>query len=118
MYLEFSGAADEVTGSQHRVHVGGVDILLDCGLVQGHRAEANRQNRELPEWAVRAHALVLSHAHLDHSGIRDFDFWRGAFHPEFLADEGLIAHEDLKLISYAETADEIWQVIRSFYRQP
>jgi metallo-beta-lactamase family protein len=68
MYLQFHGAADEVTGSLHRLHVGGVDIALDCGLFQGHRAEANRYNREVPDWAISAHALVLSHAHLDHSG--------------------------------------------------
>ena len=68
MYLEFYGAADTVTGSLHRIHVGGLDVLLDCGLFQGRRAESNRRNRELPPWAVDAHALVLSHAHLDHSG--------------------------------------------------
>jgi metallo-beta-lactamase family protein len=68
MHLEFHGAAGEVTGSLHRLHVGGLDIALDCGLFQGHRAEANRNNREVPAWALSAHALVLSHAHLDHSG--------------------------------------------------
>ncbi len=68
MYIEFHGAADQVTGSLHRVHVNGRDILLDCGLFQGHRAEANQLNRELPKWAASAHALILSHAHLDHSG--------------------------------------------------
>lgn len=68
MHIEFYGAADGVTGSLHRIHVGGRDLLLDCGLFQGHRAEANRRNRELPAWASAADALVLSHAHLDHSG--------------------------------------------------
>lgn len=68
MHLELHGAADGVTGSLHRLHVGGRDVLLDCGLFQGHRAEANRRNREVPDWAVDAHALVLSHAHIDHSG--------------------------------------------------
>lgn len=68
MFIEFYGAADEVTGSLHRLHVNGQDILLDCGLFQGHRAEANSLNRELPRWAVSAHCLILSHAHLDHSG--------------------------------------------------
>ncbi len=68
MYLEFYGAADEVTGSLHRVHVGEIDVLLDCGLFQGRRAESNRLNREVPRWASEAHCLVLSHAHLDHSG--------------------------------------------------
>jgi metallo-beta-lactamase family protein len=68
MHLEFYGAADGVTGSLHRVHVGNVDVLLDCGLFQGHRAESNRKNSELPRWASQAETLVLSHAHLDHSG--------------------------------------------------
>ncbi len=68
MHLEFYGASEGVTGSLHRLHVGGHDVLLDCGLFQGHRAEANRRNRELPPWATQAQALVLSHAHLDHSG--------------------------------------------------
>ncbi len=68
MYLEFHGAAGSVTGSLHRLHVDGHDIMLDCGLFQGHRAEANRINRESPDWARKAHALVLSHAHIDHSG--------------------------------------------------
>jgi metallo-beta-lactamase family protein len=68
MHLEFYGAADEVTGSLHRLHVGGRDILLDCGLFQGRRAESNRRNRKVPGWAAAAHCLVLSHAHLDHTG--------------------------------------------------
>lgn len=68
MFLEFFGAADGVTGSLHRIQVGGRDILLDCGLFQGRRAEANRRNRGLPRWAAEAEALLLSHAHLDHSG--------------------------------------------------
>ena len=68
MYLEFYGAADDVTGSLHRIHLNGKDVLLDCGMLQGHWAEANRLNREVPRWATEAHCLVLSHAHLDHSG--------------------------------------------------
>ncbi len=68
MQLEFSGAADGVTGSLHRIKVNGIDIALDCGLFQGHRSEANRKNRTIPPWAANAHALVLSHAHIDHSG--------------------------------------------------
>lgn len=68
MHLEFYGAADGVTGSLHRVHVEGQDILLDCGLFQGRREETNALNRDVPKWALGAHALVLSHAHLDHSG--------------------------------------------------
>lgn len=68
MELHFHGAVGQVTGSLHRVRVNGRDILLDCGLFQGRRAEADRENRQLPPWACDAHALVLSHAHLDHAG--------------------------------------------------
>jgi metallo-beta-lactamase family protein len=68
MYLEFYGAAGGVTGSLHRLHVNGEDVLLDCGLFQGRRAEANRRNRQVPDWAIHSTSLVLSHAHIDHSG--------------------------------------------------
>lgn len=68
VFLQFQGAADGVTGSLHRIQVNGVDIALDCGLFQGRRAESTRRNREVPDWAIRAHTLVLSHAHIDHSG--------------------------------------------------
>ena len=68
MELHFHGAVGQVTGSLHRVRIGGRDLLLDCGLFQGRRAHADRENRHLPRWASQAHALLLSHAHLDHAG--------------------------------------------------
>ncbi|MEQ8280030.1 MAG: MBL fold metallo-hydrolase [Deltaproteobacteria bacterium] len=68
MHLEFYGAAEGVTGSLHRIHVQEQDILLDCGLFQGRREQTHALNRDLPKWATGAKALVLSHAHLDHSG--------------------------------------------------
>lgn len=68
MELEFYGATGTVTGSLHCVRAGGLTILLDCGLFQGSRAESFRRNRELPEFAVTADCLILSHAHIDHSG--------------------------------------------------
>lgn len=68
MHLEFYGAAGGVTGSLHRISVNGVDVLLDCGLFQGRREQTHALNRDLPGWASKAEALILSHAHLDHSG--------------------------------------------------
>jgi metallo-beta-lactamase family protein len=68
MFLEFFGAANGVTGSCHRLNANDVDVLLDCGLFQGRRDEANQANRKVPKWALEAEALVLSHAHIDHSG--------------------------------------------------
>lgn len=65
--LQSFGAARTVTGSRHLIRVGGEGILLDCGLYQGRRKEANERNRHLPV-LDRLRAVVLSHAHIDHSG--------------------------------------------------
>jgi metallo-beta-lactamase family protein len=68
MRLTFYGAARTVTGSQHLVEVNGKRILLDCGMYQGKRAESNERNRHLPFDARSVDVMVLSHAHIDHSG--------------------------------------------------
>lgn len=68
MDLRFLGGADTVTGSQHMMVVGGRRVLRDCGLYQGRRKTARIINRELPFDATALDALVLSHAHIDHSG--------------------------------------------------
>ena len=68
MHLEFYGAAEGVTGSAHRLRVNDTDVLLDFGLFQGRRAETNQLNRDIPKWAASAECVVLSHAHIDHSG--------------------------------------------------
>lgn len=68
MEVEFVGAAGEVTGSRHIVHTEKARILLECGFFQGRRAESNRRNRELGFRAKDIDAVVLSHAHIDHSG--------------------------------------------------
>lgn len=66
--IEFFGAAGEVTGSCHLLHIGRRTVLLECGLVQGGR-DAGRRNREpFPFDPRRIDAVVLSHAHIDHSG--------------------------------------------------
>src|SRR4051794_40538825 len=68
MKISFMGAARTVTGSQHLIEVNGKRILLDCGLYQGRRAEANERNRHLPFDPKSIDVMVLSHAHIDHSG--------------------------------------------------
>ncbi len=68
MKIEFQGAARTVTGSMHVLHINGSRILLDCGLFQGRRAEANERNRKFPFDPRSINAIVLSHAHIDHSG--------------------------------------------------
>src|SRR5947209_349713 len=68
MKLTFWGAAGTVTGSMHLVEAGGRRYLLDCGLYQGRRKDADRKNRNLPFPGSSIDAVVLSHAHIDHSG--------------------------------------------------
>jgi metallo-beta-lactamase family protein len=66
--LTFWGAAGQVTGSMHLLEAAGARILLDAGLFQGRRAEANTRNLQLPFDARRIDGVVLSHSHIDHSG--------------------------------------------------
>jgi metallo-beta-lactamase family protein len=68
MKITFWGAARTVTGSMHHLEVAGKRYLLDCGLYQGHRKEAEDRNRVLPFEARSIDAVALSHAHIDHSG--------------------------------------------------
>ena len=68
MKLTFHGAAKTVTGSQHLIDVNGHRIMLDCGLFQGKRKKAFELNRKGPCDGTTVDALVLSHAHIDHSG--------------------------------------------------
>ena len=68
MKLTFWGAAGGVTGSMHLVEASGKRFILDCGLNQGRRQEADRKNRNLPFPGSSIDGVVLSHAHIDHSG--------------------------------------------------
>ncbi len=69
MRLTFWGAAQTVTGSAHMLDFEGGRVLLDCGLFQGRRAEAARLNREFPADPSTIDVVLLSHAHIDHSGL-------------------------------------------------
>src|SRR5919107_875952 len=66
--LTFWGAAGQVTGSMHLLEAAGARILLDAGLFQGRRAETHTLNLQLPFDARRIDSVVLSHAHIDHTG--------------------------------------------------
>ena len=68
MEITFVGAAREVTGSCHLLHVNGHTVALDCGMFQGKRQESAEKNRTLPVPIAELDAVVLSHAHIDHSG--------------------------------------------------
>ena len=74
--LHFWGADQTVTGSSHHLECAGQNILLDCGLFQGRRQQATEINSHLAfspdqlagKIAPKLNAVVLSHAHIDHSG--------------------------------------------------
>ena len=69
MRITFWGAARTVTGSMHHVEAAGRRFLLDCGLYQGRRQETFDRNSHFPFPVSSIDAVILSHAHIDHSGI-------------------------------------------------
>ena len=68
MLVTFWGAARTVTGSMHHVEAAGKRFLLDCGLYQGRRFEAFDRNKTFPFPVGSIDGVILSHAHMDHSG--------------------------------------------------
>jgi metallo-beta-lactamase family protein len=83
MKLTFFGAAQRTTGSKYLFEVNRHRILLECGMYQGHRDKSTEYNTTLPFNPATINAMVLSHAHIDHSGIIPVlcrDGFRGAIH--------------------------------------
>jgi len=68
MKIKFCGAAQTVTGSQHLLEINGKKLLLDCGMFQGIREESFKMNRKFLFNPEELSCVVLSHAHIDHSG--------------------------------------------------
>jgi metallo-beta-lactamase family protein len=111
MTIEFQGAARTVTGSMHILHISGKTILLDCGLFQGRRKEANQRNKVFPFDPKSVDAVVLSHAHIDHSGNLPGLVKQGYKGPIYstlatkdlcnimLADSGFIQEKDAEFLS-------------------
>ncbi len=68
MRISFHGAAHTVTGSQHLLEINGMKLLLDCGMYQGKRSESYDRNVNFKHDPRKVDAVILSHAHIDHSG--------------------------------------------------
>ncbi len=78
MKIEFIGAAREVTGSKHLITTDdGKRILLDCGMFQGKGLETDSMNRDLGFDASSIDHLILSHAHIDHTGLIPYLYKNG-----------------------------------------
>ena len=111
MIIQFLGAARTVTGSMHLLQVNGKQILLDCGLFQGRRAETYERNLHFPFEPSSIDAVVLSHAHIDHAGNLPNLVKQGFSGPIFctpatadlcrimLADSGHIQEKDAEFVS-------------------
>lgn len=109
--LTFYGAAQQVTGSMHLLEANGKLIVLDCGLFQGRRKDAEALNRKAPCDPKTIHAVILSHAHIDHSGRLPLlvrDGFEGVIHATpatrdlcalMLADSAHIQEEDARFIN-------------------
>lgn len=68
MKIQFIGGARTVTGSKHLLSINGKKILLECGLFQGRRSDTYEKNKNFKFDPKEIDALILSHAHIDHSG--------------------------------------------------
>jgi metallo-beta-lactamase family protein len=68
MHITFDGAAQTVTGSQYLLNINGHSLLLECGFFQGRRQESYQRNLNFPFVPRKVDAVILSHAHIDHSG--------------------------------------------------
>lgn len=98
--LTFWGAAGQVTGSMHLIEAAGARVLLDAGLFQGRRAATRQLNAALPFDPRRLDAIVLSHAHIDHSGRIPLLVNRGFHGPVYSTP----ATRDLSAVMLADAA--------------
>ena len=117
MRITFDGAAQTVTGSQHLLTINGHNLLLDCGMFQGKRQETYERNRNFPFDPTKIDALILSHAHIDHSGNLPNLVKQGFDAPIYttsatahlanmmLIDSGHIQESDVEFVNKRKTKD-------------
>jgi metallo-beta-lactamase family protein len=115
MKIRFHGAARTVTGSQHLLEINGNKLLLECGLFQGPRQETYERNRTFPFNPAEIDAVILSHAHIEHSGNLPHLFKKGYRGPIYtthatahlanlmLLDSGNIHESDANFVNKKRT---------------
>lgn len=112
MKITFCGAAGEVTGSQHLLEFGDIRLLLDCGFFQGHRAESRRKNETFRCDPPNLDAVILSHAHIDHSGNLPGLYRAGFRGPIFCTDPTADVAEIMLLDSAHIQAEDVKYLAR------
>lgn len=101
MTIQFLGAANEVTGSKHLITTdSGKRILLDCGMYQGKGMDTDAANRDLGFDPQQIDYVILSHAHIDHSGLIPYIYKHG-FRGDVISTP---ATRDLCAIMFQDTA--------------
>jgi metallo-beta-lactamase family protein len=110
MRIEFFGAAGEVTGSCHLLHIGERKLLIDCGMFQGGRDERTRNAAKFAFDVRGLDAMLLSHAHIDHLGRLPLLAKRGWHGPIYThqatADLARIMLEDSARLSQSDVEQE------------
>lgn len=114
MKIQFLGATREVTGSKHLITTdSGHTILLDCGMYQGKGAETDAENRDLGFDPAQLDCIVLSHAHIDHSGLIPYVVKKG-FKGDIYCTP---ATRDLCALMLADTAFIQEQDVRTYNKK-
>lgn len=103
--LKCLGAAGTVTGSKHLFEAGGLKILVDCGLFQGLKQLRQKNWEPLPPEALEVDVIVLTHAHLDHTGFLP-RFHRQGFRGRIVATEATVALTDVILRDSGKLQEE------------
>lgn len=103
--LKCLGAAGTVTGSKHLVEVGDLTILIDCGLFQGLKHLREKNWEPLPPEAIEVDAIVLTHAHLDHTGFLP-RVYRQGYRGRIVATEASVALTSLILRDSGKLQEE------------
>ena len=129
MDMTFYGAAGEVTGSMHLLDTGADRILFDCGMFQGRRKESKEKNKHFPIDRSRITNMILSHAHIDHSGripvltSKDFAGRVVTTRPTadaleyMLLDSGHIQESDAQYLNYKSLRSFLYQLEQNNVRQ-
>lgn len=130
MRIVFLGAAKTVTGSMFLLETDSGNILVDCGFFQGRRQKSKELNRNLPSKVFDADAMVLTHAHIDHSGSTPTLVKRGYDGPIFTTpatadlcqhmfrDSARIQQHDAEYLNKKHGDDPEWEKIEPLYTEP